>query len=244
MGASPVPDRSLLTLLIVGAAALLGVFAVVDALRSSDGGTAAPTTTDVGDNGSAPEPQAITRVDAAQPQRLSRTVGDIPFSFVVRTVGWEEFGRISINKSIVGPQNAEAMIFWATFPEGHSADPCSRVLTREAASSAGALADAVAKAPGTELVRGPVDVRLDGRSAKHVVLTVRKPAGCKPGFFYSWEDFKGGALWSATHVGDAIRVWIVDVGRMLLFLEAETSADADAQLVREIQRIVESIRFD
>jgi hypothetical protein len=239
-----VPDRSRLTLLIVGAAALLGVVALVDAFRSSDGETAAPTTTDVGENGSAPAPSAITRIDAAQPQRLSRTVGGIPFSFVVRTVGWEAFGRVSINKSIVGPQGAEAIIFWASFPDGDSAEPCADVLSGAVGRSTASLAAEVAKAPGTELVAGPSDVTLGGRSAKHVVLTLRRRGGCKPGFFYRWQDEEWGALWPRTDVGATIRVWIVEVEGTRLFIEAETNTDSDPQLDREVVRIVESIRFD
>ena len=239
----PASDRSLITAVIVGAAVLLGVVAVVDAFRSSNGETAAPITTDVGETGSAPPPPVVTRVDVSQPQRLSRTVGGIPFSFVVRTAGWEEFGRISINKSIVGPQGAEAIIFWASFPKDGRADPCTEVLNLPADRSAADLAIAVANAPGTVLLRGPLDVTLDDRPAKHVVVSVRKKVGCEPGFFYAWDDFEGGATWSVTRVGDTIRVWIVDVGDTRLFIEAETNTDSDPQLDREVVRIVESIRF-
>ena len=241
----PASDRSLITSVIVGAAILLGAAAVFDAVRSSNRQVAASTTTDAGESGpTAPAPPAVTRVDASQRQRVSRTVGDVRFSFLVRTVGWGAFGRISINKSISGPQDAEAIIFWATFPEGDTADPCFQVLSPDAASSAGSLADAVAKAPGTDLVRGPLDVTLDGRAAKHVVITVREQVGCKPGFFYEWQDERVGALWPKTRVGDTVRVWVVEVGGTRLFIEAETSRGADAQLEDEVEQIVQSIRFD
>jgi hypothetical protein len=85
---------------------------------------------------------------------------------------------------------------------------------------------------------------LGGYPAKHVVVTVREDAGCDPGYFFTWPDVRWGALWSATGVGDTIRVWIVDVGSTRLFIEAETTEQADSDLEREIQQIVGSIRFD
>ena len=62
-----------------------------------------------------------------------------------------------------------------------------------------------------------------GKPAKHVVLRVRKDLGCDPGFFFTWDASWGGAFWKETHAGDTIRVWIVDIGRTFLVLEAETS---------------------
>jgi hypothetical protein len=233
------------TFLVVGAALVLGLVAALDAFRSSDSETAVPTTTDEGESESAATaPAAITRVDASQPRRLSRTAGGVPFSLVVRTAGWEEFGRISLNKSIVGPQGAEAIIFWASIPLGRGPQPCSDALGSEAGQSAGDVADWLATAPGTELVSGPVDVTLDGRPAKQVVLTVRERVGCDPGFFYEWEDEDVGAFWLETLVGDTVRVWVVEVDGTRLLIEAETNPDADAQLEREVEQIVHSIRFD
>ena len=100
------------------------------------------------------------------------------------------------------------------------------------------------EALGTELVTGPSDVSVGGRSAKHVVLTVREDVGCDPGYFYTWKDIFGGALWPKTNVGYTIRVWIVDVDGTLLFIAGETNTDAGSGLEQEIQQIVDSIRFD
>jgi hypothetical protein len=77
-----------------------------------------------------------------------------------------------------------------------------------------------------------------GRAAKHVVLTVRENVGCDPGFFYSWHDVLAGALWTTTDVGTTIRVWIVDIEGTRLFIEAETSTQADSYLEREIEQIL------
>jgi hypothetical protein len=50
--------------------------------------------------------------------------------------------------------------------------------------------------------------------------------------------------WPSTIVGDTIRVWIVEARGTILFIEAETTTRANAQLEREIEQIVGSIRFD
>jgi hypothetical protein len=162
----------------------------------------------------------------------------------VRTIGWERFGNISINKSTGGPQSAEAIVFWTSFPDSDNTDSCANLRSPPVGPSLADLARAVATARGTQLVTLPADVTVGGHPAKHVVLTVRKSSGCGPGFFFTWRDMKVGALWGMTGVGDTIRVWLVDVEGTRLFIEAETTKQAGPELQREIQQIVESIRFD
>jgi hypothetical protein len=171
-------------------------------------------------------------------------VGGVPLSFRVPTYGWERFGDISINKSIVGPQGAEAIIFWTTLPDGDVAEPCADLLGPRDGRSAADLATAIATAPGTELITGPSDVTMDGRAAKHVELIVRDRVGCDPGFFFAWKDVFAGALWPRTPIGSTIRAWTVEVDGTLIFIGAATNKQADADLVQEIGQIVRSIRFD
>ena len=52
-----------------------------------------------------------------------------------------------------------------------------------------------------------------------------------------------GPSWTATHVGNTIRVWMLEVDGTRFFVVAETSQDANAELKHEIQQIVGSIRF-
>jgi hypothetical protein len=159
-------------------------------------------------------------------------------------------GPISLNKSSEGPQDAEAIIYWTSFPKGDHADRCARELAPPIGRSADSLAAVVSTAPGTELVKGPLNVTVGGYPAKHVVLTVREDVGCDPGFFYTWRDRFSGALWSTTTVGDTIRVWIVPVAgthfskRMRLFIAAATNEEADATLKREVEQIVGSFRYE
>lgn len=196
----------------------------------------------------------------AKPGRLAVTEDGVRFSFRVPAARpplvddpWARFrslptatlpgGPISLNRSIMGPQGAEAIVYWTSFPHGDHAEPCARLLPRSIGRSAARLAAAVARAPGTRLVRGPSNVTLGGRRGKHVVLMVRKEVGCDPGFFYRWRDVYGGPLWPTTEVGDTIRVWVVKVDGRLLFIAAATTAQASGWLKKEAQAIVESIRF-
>jgi hypothetical protein len=204
--------------------------------------------------GSSPTAMSVGLVSDSHSVRQTVTEQGVRFSFKVPTNGWERFrsistnkspaGPISLNKSILGPQGAEAIIYWASFPDGDYADPCARLLGRSVGPSVADLAAAVSTSPGTRLVNGPSDVTLGGHRAKQVVLTVRKSVGCDPGFFYTWKDVFAGALWPTTAAGDTIRVWIVAVGGTRLFIEAATTEQANSRLKKEIQQIVESIRFD
>jgi hypothetical protein len=202
-----------------------------------------------------PSQPGVASSDDPVVARQAVTEEGATFSFrVPTTAGWERFssistdksagGPISVNKSSVGPQGAEAIIFWTSFPDGDHADPCARLLSSPVGSSAADLAAGVSAAPGTELVTGPSNVTLGGRTAQHVALTVREEVGCDPGFFYTWREVNGGAFWSTTGVGDTIKVWIVDVDGTRLFIEAGIRKQAVGDLEQEVQQIVESISFE
>ena len=170
-------------------------------------------------------------------------VGGIPLTYDVPSHGWGRFGSVSINKSSVGPQGAEAIIFWTIYPEGGDADACGDLLGSQVGPSIDDLAAAVSAAPGTELVTGPTDLTMDGRAAKHIVLTVRENVGCEPGFFFGWLDSFVGPFWTRSGVGTTIDMWIVDANGRRLVIEAETARRAGHDLEHEVQQIVRSIRF-
>ncbi len=207
--------------------------------------------------GSSPTAASVGDAAASHRARLTVTEKGVRFSFKVPTKArWENSrwemhrgatgnnprGPISLNKSLVGPQDAEAIIYWTSFPDGDYADLCANLLAPSIGRSAADLATAVSKAPGTKLVKGPSDITLGGRPAKHVVLTVRENVGCGRGFFYTWRTGGGGAFWRTTDAGDTIRVWIVAVNGKRLFIAAATRRGGHGAR-DEIQQIVESIRF-
>jgi hypothetical protein len=170
------------------------------------------------------------------------TVGGVQFSFRVPTRGWEAFGDISINKSMVGPPGAEAIIYWTTIP-GDYANPCVDVLGMPVPRTVGELAAEMADAPGTELLAGPSTVNVGGRRGKHLALVVRQDVGCDPGYFFIWHDMEAGALWPATEVGDTLKLWVVDAFETPIVIAALTSEQATRGLRQEVGKIVRSIRF-
>ena len=189
--------------------------------------------------------------------RLSRAAGNVSFSFNVPSSNWAPGpsapgtrfnGQLYVSQDAMFGQAAEAVVYWGGFPDGDGANPCAKL--RSVGPSIADLATAVATAPGIELLRAPTDVTVGGRPAKHVVVAVREDVGCGAGFFYAWPDERWGPFWGGAHVGDTIRVWIVDVNGSRLFLGAgttgRTGSDPDIleQLEQEIQGIVDSIRFD
>lgn len=175
--------------------------------------------------------------------RHSAVVDGVPFSFGVLDDGWEPQRPFYISKSTRGPQGAEGIVRWSTYPTSVHIELCPGLLPAKSPASPSALAAAVASAPGVELVSGPSELTLDGRPGTRVVVTVRQDLGCDPGYFYSYEAVNGGALWLETEPGDTISVWIVDVGDRLLVIEAETTPDAGQSLEREISEIIGSMRF-
>ncbi len=257
-----VAQRPLLLATALGGLVLVAFLGVGSILLStghspSFGGVGGPPAT------TAAPPAATTQPSASMPSAgdlaaltHSVTVDGFSFSFRVPpprlTIGWDTFGSLLVSKSIAGPQGAEAIVFWAGFPDGTDADPCINAPFE--GWTAEDVAAFVSAAPGTELVAGPTDVTVGGYPAKHVVVVVRADEGCDPGFFYNWKAQTGGTMWGSIEPGDTIRVWIVNVDGRLLFVAGETHQDltpgvplsevAQARLEQEIQQIVDSIMFE
>ena len=206
------------------------------------------------DVSSSPAPAGV---DAIEPdsRTLSRTVGGVDLSLKVPRSGWTNgpivhprdgdfFARnFAITKDTGGFQPAEAVVFWTSFPEGEHVDLCTDVLSPTVGPSAGDLATAMVRAPGTEVISVPSFVNLGGHEAEQMVFTVRHDRGCDPGYFLSWRSKCWGPCWTQTNVGDTIRVWIVEVGGTRIVVEAETAERAGPTLEQEIPRIVGSMRI-
>jgi hypothetical protein len=186
-------------------------------------------------------------------KRLTRVVEGVQFSFELPTCCWEQGphmrvngtfrdGKLLVSESTHGPQGAEAVVFWTSFPGGHRANVCDTLAARRVGPSAADLVAAVARTPGTRLIQGPLRVTVGGHAAHYVGLIVRKDVGCDPGFFYTWpHDECWGACWLQSSVGDTIDVWVVTVQGKRLFIEAERSQGVHD--MPDIRQIVYSIRF-
>jgi hypothetical protein len=235
------------------AAAALVVMTVVGINLVARGGIGAPSpapSSPLSSLAPTPSASALPAYPALQAVGIGRhsvSVSGVPFSFDVPGIGWESHAHY-LSRNTVGPQGAEAIIFWTAFPSEIDYVSCNDLLGSSVTASLTDLAGAVAAAPGTDVVTGPSDVTLGGRGAKHVTLFVTYSSvgsnACGPGFFYSWPADDMGAMWTDTIPGDTIRVWIVDVDGTRLFVEAETHWNAGPVVESEIQHIIESIEFE
>jgi len=211
--------------------------------------TGAPTRAPTEQSSSPPEsspPPGIAQIAHIVPLDFGRhelTAEGVPFSFRTRRQGWFRFGGLFISKSSVGPQGAEAIILWTDVDRGVYAHACGQWWGSPVGSAADFALQA-SRARGIELVESPTEVVVGGMPAQHVVFTVQRDVGCNPGFFHTWRAIDDGPFWTSTEVGDTIRIWLVEVDGTLLYIEGDTHPEAGPGLVREVQRIVDSIRFD
>jgi hypothetical protein len=199
---------------------------------------------------SAPSPDALgTATIEPEPVSVGRqsfTVNGIPLSFGVPSDGWSRFGDLYISQSTVGSQAAEAIIFWTGIWRSASARACGQWWGNPDASAA-QIANNVSRGfPGTiALIEGPMEVAIGGYAAQHVAFVVLSDVdSCDPGFFHSWDAVNVGDFWAGIEVGDTVRIWLVEVGGEILYIEADTHENAGADVKEEIDRVVASMEFD
>jgi hypothetical protein len=176
----------------------------------------------------------------------------VGFSLEFAGSGWASSGIVvadggNLTKGFAQDKDAAWMLLWSI--DGVYADPCGQATGPPLSPSADDLASAVATLPGAELVAGPEDVTLGGRSATHVAITIPDDIACAPSDFFLWYDAAGcdgdtpcGRWVSA--LGETNHVWIFEVDGKHVWIEAETYKGASPELEREVQQIVESIRFE
>lgn len=196
-------------------------------------------------------------------RRLTRVVEGVRFSFRLYGCCWEpgpiarvpalggfRDRRLFISKSATGPQGAEAILFWTSFPNAANTDACANLLRAPIGPSASDLVAAMGRrTPGVVLTDAPVKAAVGGHPAAHASLRVILDLGCDPGFFFTWRP-RGpgdagcwGACWLESREGDSIRVWVVEIRGKRLVFQAETSEDVDPDVHRQIRLMVQSIRF-
>ena len=168
----------------------------------------------------------------------------IGFTFEVADRGWEPQRGFTITRSTSGSQGAEGIVRWTTIPHGADTQACSLVLDPAIGPSAGALAEAMASAPGLEVGAAPQRVVVGGRAAMHLVVEVATDVGCDPGYFSVYDAVDGGAMWTHTEAGDRMLVWIVEVDGVALVIEGGLHANAGSRLEDDIRAIVESMTFE
>jgi hypothetical protein len=204
-----------------------------------------------------PSPQAIVwptgRLEAG---RHDAVLGGVSFSFAVPTSGWRS-DRITgmLERGNPGAPGAHSDYAYVSFDMDGTAlrvfaDPCGHVLGPPIGAAASALADAMTTIPGTDAV-GPTDTTVGDLPAKLVELTLRGDITCSPNEFALYgvsED----TWWYLHSLDSTIRDWIVEVdidlgppniGRKRVVIHTDQAAPGD-ELAREIQQIIDSIRFE
>jgi hypothetical protein len=185
--------------------------------------------------------------------RHNLTLGGVRLSIEVPSGGWVSNGQFGLDKGRYGldtsdPQapDSAGFVFWTlSAPDNVYADPCtSTPLNPPAGPSAAELAAAVSRIPGVEVVQEPTPVTVDRMPAWKVVLTVPEGIGCAPTDFHLWYDeSQEHQARYATEVGSTITAWIIDANGTIVWIDAETYATSSLEVGREIQQIIDSIRF-
>ncbi len=190
---------------------------------------------------------------------------DLAFRIVIPAPGWELKPGVALTKSTVGPQSAEAIIYWSRFPDGRSMTWCSEAIWGGELSgllptdvpheqSFARLTSAIAHLPGTEVVEAPTVSVVGGYPTYQVSVRITDDVGCDPGYFYGWQPWRGGAIWDTADEGDTIRVWFIDrgegggssgsAGQDVLFIASVTTPDAGTAVKSEISQVIGSLQFD
>lgn len=180
--------------------------------------------------------------------RHTLTVSGVTFSFDVppqppaQAESWARYGNVYMSKSVMGPQGAEAMIHWARFDaDSPYSEPCGEWWGSPPTLEVKRLAERVARYALADAT--PTRVTLDGWPAAFIEFGVIQEPFCSPGLLDTWEGPLGGPFWDYPKIDDKVRIWIVQVKRAVMVIEADTHSDAGAELEHEVQQIVESIRF-
>jgi hypothetical protein len=244
------PRMSNLARLAIAAAAVVVVAVVGINLLPGRGGVGGPAVSPSPSPSPTPSPSPVpTPPTFAFPPagdlaigRHALTLSGIPFSLEVAVSGWNSNGDFAIDKGHFPATWAGGFIIWSNAADGIFTDPCRLVEGPPVGPSAADLADALATVPGTTAT-GPSDVTVGGYPAKLVVITIPEDPGCTAESFYLWWDSTTSGRYASV-LGSTIRVWIIDVNGTLIQIDGETPPGASPALERELEQIVESIRFD
>jgi hypothetical protein len=168
-------------------------------------------------------------------------VGSAFFSFQVPTTGW--FGGPGPSGSAVVPgsmwlTSAEGPTIRFSAPERVAADPCGGA-GRSVGPSVAALADAVARLPGTRADRW--DASVGGFPATRMDLSILASPRCPSDRFDLWELSPG--LMRSTRPGTTIAMWILQHAGTRLVIDAEMSEGPSPDTEQIVAGLVDSIVF-
>ena len=211
-----------------------------------------PTASAAASPSAEPSPEiAFPPAGSLSPGRQTFTEDGIVFTMDV-PAGWSSSGLNCTNACATdagwlqkGSPDSSPTSVWMPIWRvvGVAADPCGHTAAPEA-TSATALADAVAGIKGVQVVTPPEAATVGGKPARHVTIRLPDNIACKPNDFYLWYGKNGtGEFRWGSFVGETNDVWTVDIGGKTFWLEAETYKGSSKALTTEIQAMIDSIRF-
>jgi hypothetical protein len=241
--------------LALGVAAVAVVAVVgINLLPAGDSGVGGPVVSPSPSPSPTPQASPSPSPAAAFPPAGPLSVGahtvnydGIPMSFSIPTSGWRVDAGSSIGKGEYEQPDWIGIDFWLNAPDNVYADLCAHTALDPKPASPADLINAVASLPGTDLVVGPQDATIGGRSAQHVAIKIREDIGCEPHDAWLWYDessggASGGWRW-AEGLGTTYRIWVADVDGKVVWIDAYTFPGADPELDQEIDQIIASMRF-
>lgn len=221
--------------------------------QASTAGPSGPTPTEQPAASEAPSEEPATFAPAGPLEagkRYDLTLDLVPATFAVPTSKWGSNGQFLLWVETGEYFKRAHMFFWTGFdPVGVFADPCAGEASPPAGPTAADLAAAIAALPGTELLRGPSDVTIDGRAGKVVEILVPADIPCSAGTFLLWYDLgcptEAECARYASWKHSIIRVWIIELDDgARAVVEAERIADDNPAIDQEFDDIVNSIDFE
>jgi hypothetical protein len=238
LGAAAVVAAAAVCAVLIGVNLPLGVDRVGDA-------TATPPAV-----GSPVPPDVFPPAGELPAGRYAVSEEGVQFSFEVPSSGWTSNGTGRITTGPGGTSTSADVFFWS--PDRGYADPCRHLLGARIGGSIGESAVALASVPGLE-VTASSDVRVGAHPARRLVIKLPADLGCEPSQYFIWRDqssIHDDGPRTPAAPGATITLWIVEpdpTGPSRLppvVIDAEIDQGGSAELQRQIQRIVDSIRFE
>lgn len=179
--------------------------------------------------------------------RTYMTRSGVSFSIDIPSEGWISSQGFDLHQGALGTADGVDMIFWDTPPTNTYADPCTHTpRDPPMGRTPTEMVDAVASAPGTDVVIPPEDVTVGGRPAKHVGMFIPATIPCRAGGseFLLWYDVDPDAGRYPFEAESSIQVWIVDVGGAVVWIDTELYRGALSGPQDDLHAIIDSIAFE
>jgi len=235
-----IPDMNGIAKLAIAAAAVLVVAVVGVNVMSDGGGLGGPAATPAPTPLVSPSPSPGANSWPTGPLEIGRheaNLYEIPFSFDLPSSGWQSYRFTGMIEKGTYPAADYRWIGFLGTLDQVSTDPCAGV-AKTVGPAVTDLASALTTIPGTHAV-GPTETVIGGLPAKLVVLTLHDDIGCDPSSFWLFGD---GSAHPNT-IGSTIRVWVFQANGTRQVIQSD-QAGTQPEIGQEIQRIVDSIRFE